>query len=90
MCDFPLVDLRFILSRLTRPLFDVRVIDTKMIILGPYATQQLGDLGVDIVKIEATGAGDLIRNAGPKHNDGIGGILFNVNRKKWGVVLDLK
>jgi crotonobetainyl-CoA:carnitine CoA-transferase CaiB-like acyl-CoA transferase len=73
----------------TGPLRGVKVLDLTTVIMGPFATQILGDQGADVVKIE-TAAGDNVRHVGPWRNAGMGPLYMQVNRNKRSVVLDLK
>jgi crotonobetainyl-CoA:carnitine CoA-transferase CaiB-like acyl-CoA transferase len=72
------------------PLHGVRVIDLTQYVLGPYATQTLGDLGADVIKIEEP-TGDRQRNQGkaPKSTT-MGPLFVALNRNKRSVAIDLK
>ena len=70
-------------------LTDVRVIDLSTIVLGPYATSILGDMGADVVKVEPPG-GDLYRAAAPSRHRGMGAPFLTINRNKRSICLDLK
>jgi len=57
--------------------------------MGPFATQILGDLGADVIKVESP-AGDSMRRVGPFRNEGMGPLYLQANRNKRSIVLDLK
>ena len=67
-----------------------RVIDITSILLGPYATQILGDLGADVIKVEPPPRGDSTRHLGRSNTPGMGGFFLNANRNKRSIALDLK
>jgi crotonobetainyl-CoA:carnitine CoA-transferase CaiB-like acyl-CoA transferase len=67
----------------------LKVVDLTTIVLGPYATQFLGDLGADVIKVEAP-AGDIFRAVRPGRRDDLGAAFLNFNRNKRSIAVDLK
>ena len=71
------------------PLSGVRVVDLTSMVMGPYATQIMADMGADVIKVEPPG-GDDTRYISVGPAPGMGGVFVNVNRGKRGIVLDLQ
>ena len=71
------------------PLDGVRVIDMSTVLMGPVATQILGDYGADVIKVEPP-EGDVMRHAGTARNPGMGPMYIATGRNKRSIVLDAK
>lgn len=71
------------------PLEGLRVLDLSSVLMGPYASQILGDYGAEVIKVEAP-SGDLIREITPARSHGMGAMYLNSNRSKQSIVLNLK
>jgi crotonobetainyl-CoA:carnitine CoA-transferase CaiB-like acyl-CoA transferase len=80
------------MSKDNMPLGGTRVIDFTQVMLGPCATQMLGDFGADVIKVERPGTGDLSRNFfGETSEEAMNNAVFvSLNRNKRSVEIDTK
>lgn len=71
------------------PLAGIKVLDITAMITGPMCSQQLGDLGADVIKIEPT-HGEVARWLAPPQKEGLTGFYSQMNRNKRSLAVDLK
>lgn len=78
------------------PLAGLKVLDLSRILAGPWASQLLGDLGADVIKVERPGEGDDTRKWGPPYlKDRAGKVTGEAayylcaNRNKRSLALDI-
>ena len=72
------------------PCTGYRVLDFTTMVSGPVCTQVLGDLGADVLKVEAPPVGDPSRVTGSQVRDGMSGYFAQLNRNKQSIVVDLR
>ena len=71
------------------PLKGIKIIDASSILMVPYCTRLLADMGAEIIKVE-TLSGDNTRYIGPSINKGMAAVFLNINRNKKSISVDLK
>jgi crotonobetainyl-CoA:carnitine CoA-transferase CaiB-like acyl-CoA transferase len=74
----------------SRPLDGIRVLDLSKVLAGPLCAQYLGDLGAEVIKIEAMGQGDETRGWPPFPAPGLGTVFLSANRNKRSIAINMK
>ncbi len=84
------------MSQRNAPLAGIRVLDLTRVLAGPWCTQNLADLGAEVIKIERPGSGDDTRAWGPPYlknaageNTSEAAYYLSANRNKFSVALDI-
>lgn len=68
----------------------VKVLDLSRVLAGPYCTMILGDMGANVIKVEAPGGSDDTRGWGPPYKEGESAYYFCANRNKRAITVNLK
>ncbi|UJL47290.1 CoA transferase [Virgibacillus sp. NKC19-16] len=75
---------------MTGALENIRVLDLSRVLAGPYCTMILGDLGAEVIKVEAPGGSDETRKWGPPFQKDVSAYYLSANRNKKSITVDLK
>ncbi|MFZ5468766.1 MAG: CaiB/BaiF CoA transferase family protein [Myxococcota bacterium] len=73
-----------------QPLAGIRVLDLSRVLSGPFCTMNLGDMGAEVIKVEAPGEGDDTRAFGPPFIHGVSTYFLSINRNKKSLAVNLK
>jgi formyl-CoA transferase len=74
----------------SRPLEGIKVLDLSKVLAGPLCAQYLGDLGAEVIKVEAVGQGDETRGWPPFPAPGLGTVFLSANRNKRSIAINMK
>ncbi len=73
-----------------KPLDGIKVLDLSKVLAGPLCAQYLGDLGAEVIKVEAVGQGDETRGWPPFPALGLGTVFLSANRNKRSIAINMK
>ncbi|MCK1480780.1 CoA transferase [Bradyrhizobium sp. 197] len=74
----------------SKPLEGIKVLDLSKVLAGPLCAQYLGDLGAEVIKVEAVGQGDETRGWPPFPAPGLGTVFLSANRNKRSIAINMK
>ncbi|MFJ8064010.1 CaiB/BaiF CoA transferase family protein [Psychrobacillus sp. NPDC096426] len=75
---------------MTGALANIKILDLSRVLAGPYCTMIMGDLGAEVIKVEAPGGSDETRKWGPPFKSEVSAYYLSANRNKKAITLDLK
>ena len=75
---------------MSKPLDGIKVLDLSKVLAGPLCAQYLGDLGAEVIKVEAVGQGDETRGWPPFPAPGLGTVFLSANRNKRSIAINMK
>lgn len=75
---------------MTGALENIKILDLSRVLAGPYCTMILGDMGAEVIKVEAPGGSDETRKWGPPFQNGVSAYYVCANRNKKSITIDLK
>ena len=75
---------------MSKPLNGIKVLDLSKVLAGPLCAQYLGDLGAEVIKVEAVGQGDETRGWPPFPAPGLGTVFLSANRNKRSIAINMK
>lgn len=77
-------------ENLSGALGNIKILDLSRVLAGPYCTMILGDLGAEVIKVEAPGGSDETRKWGPPFKEEVSAYYLSANRNKKAITVDLK
>jgi crotonobetainyl-CoA:carnitine CoA-transferase CaiB-like acyl-CoA transferase len=77
-------------AKVAGALENIKVLDLSRVLAGPYCTMILGDLGAEVLKVEAPGGSDETRKWGPPFKNDVSAYYLSANRNKKAITVDLK
>ena len=75
---------------MAKPLVGIKVLDLSKVLAGPLCAQYLGDLGAEVIKVEAVGQGDETRGWPPFPAPDLGAVFLSANRNKRSIAINMK